>query len=221
MDLLRVALTFDAEHPSRRRCPPGIADKIVAELDRLAVRATFFIQGRWATAYPELALKIARAGHRIGNHSHFHAPVPALSDDGLRRDLETAEAAIRRISGVDPRPWFRCPFGAGHDDARLLAALATLGYRNVHWDIDGKDWAEDQTAGAVESTIVDGVLAHGDGAVVLMHTWPEPALTALPSIITRLRAGGASLVTVDAVIEPTETLIRGRWASSLGPRAAP
>ena len=28
---------------------------------------------------------------------------------------------------VDPRPWFRCPFGAGADDPRVLAAVMRLG----------------------------------------------------------------------------------------------
>src|SRR5205085_184691 len=116
MSELRVALTFDAEHPSRPLCPPGIAEQLLAVMDRLAVRATFFVQGRWATAYPSLALKMASAGHLIGNHSHFHAPMPSLRDEAMLTDLEEAEADIRRITGKDPRPWFRCPFGTGFDD---------------------------------------------------------------------------------------------------------
>ncbi len=199
MSELRVALTFDAEHPSRRQCPPGTAERILATLAASSVRATFFVQGRWATAYPEVARSIADDGHLIGNHSHSHAPMPDLSDQGLARDVEEAEQSIREVLGVDPRPWFRCPFGEGADDARVIDALASKGYRNIHWDVAVEDWDGDKLAASVENDVVDGVLRHGDGAVVLLHTWPAPTAEALPAILDRLAAAGARFVTVDEV----------------------
>ncbi len=36
-------------------------------------------------------------------------------------DVRAAERAIIATTGIDPRPWFRCPFGAGSDDPRVLA----------------------------------------------------------------------------------------------------
>lgn len=199
MSELRVALTFDAEHPSRRQCPPGAAEKILATLRERRVRATFFVQGRWATAYPEVARSIARDGHLVGNHSHSHAPMPDLSDAGLAHDIEEAERSIREIIGVDPRPWFRCPFGAGFDDGQVLEALAARGYRNIHWDVAVEDWDDDRRPDDVENGAVRGVLRHGDGAIVLLHTWPAPTVAALPKIIERLQAEGARFVAVDEV----------------------
>lgn len=199
MSELRVALTFDAEHPSRRQCPPGSAERILATLAASSVRATFFVQGRWATAYPVVARSIAGDGHLIGNHSHSHAPMPDLSDQGLARDVEEAERSIREVLGVDPRPWFRCPFGEGADDARVIHALASKGYRNIHWDVAVEDWDDDKLAANVENDVVDGVLRHGDGAVVLLHTWPAPTAESLPAILDRLAAAGARFVTVDEV----------------------
>lgn len=201
MSELRVALTFDAEHPSRRQCPPGAADEILAELAARRVVATFFLQGRWATAYPDRGRAIAQAGHLVGNHSNSHAPMPDLSDTGLRADVTGAEANIRRILGVDPRPWFRCPFGAGHDNPRVQAALVALGYRNIHWDVAAGDWEDEQTPAAVERAVVDGALAHGDNAIVLLHTWPAPTAVALPGIIEGLTSRGAQFVTVDAIVD--------------------
>ncbi|HSS37005.1 MAG TPA: polysaccharide deacetylase family protein, partial [Patescibacteria group bacterium] len=95
MDRLRIALTFDAEHPDRSRCRPGVQDEILEVLDRLAVRATFFIQGRWAEAYPGTAARIAAAGHLIGSHSYYHARLTLFSDAGLAADISAAETAIR------------------------------------------------------------------------------------------------------------------------------
>ena len=61
--------------------------------------------------------------------------------------------------GVDPRPWFRSPFGAGLADQGLNQILAHLGYRNVGWDVDGRDWEESRSAKGVEEALVAGVLA--------------------------------------------------------------
>jgi peptidoglycan/xylan/chitin deacetylase (PgdA/CDA1 family) len=198
---LRVALTFDAEHPSRRQCPPGAAAAIVATLAEHDVRASFFFQGRWVTAYPDLTRAIGRDGHLIGNHSHSHAPMPALSDQGLAAEIDMAEASIRNVLGVDPRPWFRCPFGAGADDPRVLEALATRGYRNVHWDVAASDWEDDRTAKGVENDVVDGVLKRGDGVIVLLHTWPEPTVGALGPLVERLRTAGCRFVSAAEVMD--------------------
>ena len=196
MNDFRVALTFDAEHPSRRQCPPGIAEQILLALHAHEAKATFFVQGRWATAYPDVARAIARAGHVIGNHSHSHAPMPDLSDRGMSVDIEEAESSIRRVTGADPRPWFRCPFGEGADDPRVLAVLAASGYRNIHWDVDASDWKDEQTATNVEKEIVNQALQRRDGVIVLLHSWPAPTLIALPRIIERLRSADARFITI-------------------------
>ena len=39
--------------------------------------------------------------------------------------------------------------------------------------------------------------AHGDGAVVLLHTWPDATADALPDVIDRLAAAGASWIGVE------------------------
>ncbi len=41
------------------------------------------MQGRWATANPALARRIADDGHLIGNHSQSHAPMDMLTDAGI------------------------------------------------------------------------------------------------------------------------------------------
>ena len=191
-----MALTFDAEHPSRRQCSPGVAEAILEVLADQGVPATFFVQGRWATAYPSLARSLAANGHLIGNHSHYHAPMPDLSDSGLASDIEEAEASIREVVGADPRPWFRCPFGEGHDDRRVLQTLTSHGYRNIHWHVAVSDWEDERQAAGVERDVVAGVLKRGSGTIVLLHTWPAPTASALPGIISRLREDGFLFVTV-------------------------
>ena len=198
---LRVALTFDAEHPDRPWCPPGNAERVLDTLAARGARATFFLQGRWAGSQPAAAKRIADEGHLVGHHSHYHARMPLLSDDGLASDLADGQEAVLRSTGVDPRPWFRCPFGAGADDPRVLAALERLGYRNVHWHVELEDWEPWRTGEAIATDAIEGVRAHGDGAVVLMHSWPGGTGEGIGPVIDGLRALGATFVTVDELEE--------------------
>jgi peptidoglycan/xylan/chitin deacetylase (PgdA/CDA1 family) len=195
----RVALTFDAEHPDRPLCPPGNAEKILDALAETGVVASFFLQGRWARSQPDVARRIADDGHLVGHHSQFHVRMPLLSDDGIRADVVEGARDILETTGADPKPWFRCPFGSGHDDPRVLSLLSELGYRNVHWHVELEDWEPWRTGEQVADDAVEAALAHGDGAVVLLHTWPSPAAEALPRILDRLGDAGARFVTLEAL----------------------
>jgi peptidoglycan/xylan/chitin deacetylase (PgdA/CDA1 family) len=194
-----VALTFDAEHPDRPNASVANADRNLEALAAADVQATFFVQGRWARSEPALLARIASEGHLVGNHSNYHARMTYLSDEGIRRDVREGEDAIRDVVGVDPRPWFRCPFGDGRDDPRVLGALAELGYREVGWDVELEDWEPWRAAAEIADDAVKGALAHGDGAIVLLHTWPGHTADAVPQILARLRAEGARFVPIDAV----------------------
>jgi peptidoglycan/xylan/chitin deacetylase (PgdA/CDA1 family) len=171
-----------------------------AILDVLADRrvpSTWFLQGRWVEAHPDLARRVAGDGHQIGNHSFYHARLPLLTSAGIRTDVASAERVIREIVGVDPRPWFRCPFAAGSDDRRVLAILHNLGYRDIRQDVVLEDWEPDRTGEAIAADALQLVPEAGDPAVVLFHAWPPGTLDALPVLIDGLRDGGATFVRID------------------------
>jgi peptidoglycan-N-acetylglucosamine deacetylase len=193
---MRVALTFDAEHPDRPGSDPATLDRILDALKGAAARSTFFLQGRWAQAHPDRARRIAGADHLIGSHSHFHARMPLLTDEGLRADIVQAGRAIREAAGVDPKPWFRCPWGHGARDARVLMALRRQGYRHVGWDVIAEDWEPSRPGEVVAGDVVAAVRAAADGAVVLLHAWPASAGEAVPRIVDDLRTESAEFVTV-------------------------
>jgi peptidoglycan/xylan/chitin deacetylase (PgdA/CDA1 family) len=195
----RVALTFDTEHPGRPY-PHGGTGAILDTLAAEGVTATFFLQGRWVRAHPAVAARIAGEGHVVANHSNHHAPMDALSDEWLRRDVARAEETIREFTGTDPRPWFRCPFGSGMDDPRVLAALAELGYEHVGWDVDPEDWQVERTPGDLVQRTLAGVRELGGAdAIVLLHGWPPATVAGLGALIGALRGEGAELVTVPAL----------------------
>jgi peptidoglycan/xylan/chitin deacetylase (PgdA/CDA1 family) len=199
---VKVALTFDAEHPDRPNCAPGTADAILDALAERAVRATFFMQGRWVEAYPATARRAARDGHLVASHSHHHAPMPLLGSDGVLRDVRAAERAIEAVTGADPRPWFRCPWGLGWDDPVVLDALAHAGYRHAGWNVEVHDWEPSRSPDHISDDVVRGVLhprsaATEEETIVLLHSWPEQNREAVPAIVDALLAAGAEFVGVD------------------------
>jgi peptidoglycan/xylan/chitin deacetylase (PgdA/CDA1 family) len=200
----RVALTVDAEHPDRPH-RPGVTEGLLDVLAARSVRSTWFLQGRWVEACPDVARRVAADGHLVGNHSFYHARLPLLHDDGLATDIRSAEAVIREIAGADPRPWFRSPFGAGSDDPRVLAVIAALGYRDVGADVVLEDWEPERTGPALVADALRLTPAVGDGAAVLLHGWPPGTLEALRDLIDGLRALGATFVRIDELERFTET----------------
>jgi peptidoglycan/xylan/chitin deacetylase (PgdA/CDA1 family) len=194
----RVALTFDAEHPDRPS-EDRVEERLLDALDQRSTVATFFIQGRWAEAYPSTARRIGESGHLVGSHSHYHARMALLTKAGLRSDIAAAERTIIDATGVSPRPWFRCPFGSGSGDQRVQSVVREAGYRHVGWHVIGRDWPSERTATEVEDAIVEGCLARGDGAVVLLHSWPDRTLGAIDGAIERLSGHGATFVRIDGL----------------------
>lgn len=193
---IRVALTIDTEHPDHPAAPGNLEAQLDA-LEQTGARASFFLQGRWAASHPAFARRIAERGHAIGNHSKSHAPMDMLTDEGIAASLSEAEQMIEQASGVNPRPWFRCPYGDGGDDARVLAAVDRAGYRHIGWDVDTTDWEPGRSPADLIVTVLDGVSRHGDGAIVLMHSWPDVTAAVLAELVARLRGQDARLVGVD------------------------
>jgi peptidoglycan-N-acetylglucosamine deacetylase len=158
-----------------------------AVLDVLAthgVVATFFLQGRWASANPRVAARIASDGHTVGSHSNAHVRMSRLSDQGIVAEVGESRERIMEVTGVDPTPFFRCPYGDGHDDPRVMATITDLGYRLVGWDVDPEDWNQVRDADDLVAAVETGLSAPSTRApIVLMHTWPAATPSAVQRVI--------------------------------------
>jgi peptidoglycan/xylan/chitin deacetylase (PgdA/CDA1 family) len=204
---IRAALTFDTEHHDRPNA--GRAELVLDALATAGIRATFFVQGRWAEAEPSVARAIVEAGHLVGSHGFYHARMSFLTDDGIRHDVTRAEGAIRDHAGVDPRPWFRLPFGDGASNDRVLAGISAAGYRHVGWHLDTQDWRETLTSEELERSIRDGVRDAGDGAVVLLHGWPAATPRAVERVLVAASTDGVRYVRIDELgVPPISTVPR-------------
>lgn len=184
-----VALTFD-DGPD-----PASTPHFLDELDRLHVRATFFVLGGRVARFPGLTRHIADRGHELAVHGWTHSrpwlPAPA-------RDVrETARAAlaVRETTGLRPR-WYRPPYGIL--TAGRWAAARHAGLRPVLWTAWGRDWTADATPASVRTTVTADL--RGGGTILLHDTdhacapnsW-QAALGALPGLLRVCQDAGWSV----------------------------
>lgn len=194
-----VALTFDAG---------ANADAVPSILATLAVEqitATFFLTGDFVTRYPDAARKIAAAGHRIGNHSMTHPSFAGLANTLIRHEILSAADSIRTVTGANPRPLFRFPFGSR--DAKALAEVNSLGYVAVRWTVDSLGWQGTMNGTRGVAFTIDRVLAAATpGEIVLMHVGSHPTdhsmldAEALPAVIAGLRQRGYAFTTLRSLL---------------------
>lgn len=203
---VRMALTFDAEHADHPAGPPEQVGQLLDVLQAAGVRATFFVQGRWAGSWPAVARRIAAEGHLVGLHCNSHVRYTWLTEAGVAADLAAGRSAVIEACGVDPAPWFRLPFGSGTRNPVLLGQLRAAGFTHVHWTVNSDDW--DPDGGSLVETVLAAAREATGPEIVLLHTWPERTAAGLPALLAGLRALGVELVTVDE-LDPARVGSRG------------
>ena len=193
-----VALTFDAGANA------DAVASILATLRNTGVPATFFLTGNFVRDFPASARSIAAGGYRIGNHTISHPYLTQKSDAAARNEILGAARQIKAVTGVNPAPLFRFPYGDVNSHA--IAIANHLGYVPVRWTVDTLGW-KGTSGGITTSTVISRVLAGlRPGEIVLMHVGSNPTdhstldAAALPRLITQLRARGYSFVTLSALV---------------------
>jgi peptidoglycan/xylan/chitin deacetylase (PgdA/CDA1 family) len=195
-----VALTFDAGANA-----DGVSS-ILATLSQKNVHATFFLKGNFATAYPDQSRAIVAAGHRVGDHSVTHPYFTKLTDAQIRDQVLGAQSQITSVTGSDPWPWFRFPYGDYNQ--HVLSVVNATGFVPIGWTVDTLGW-KGTSGGQSTQTVLSRVLANlGPGEIVLMHCGSGGVSAtdhstldadALPAVIDAVRARGYSFVTLDAL----------------------
>jgi peptidoglycan-N-acetylglucosamine deacetylase len=175
-----VHLTFD-DGPS-----PEWTPRVLELLARYRARATFFVLGSGAAAYPELVRQAFAAGHGIGNHTWSHRRLTGLDGDELAAEVSATSAAIQRATGVPVR-CLRPPYATV--DAASAARVKALGLHLVLWDVDTNDYL--RPGAAVIAGRVLGRVRSGD--VVLLHDGGgdrRQTVAALEPLLAALAARG-------------------------------
>jgi peptidoglycan/xylan/chitin deacetylase (PgdA/CDA1 family) len=154
-DTRAVALTFD----------DGPSEDTAAILDVLKeyrIKASFFMLGSRVEKFPELARRVAREGHDIGNHSSSHSIFLYQTAKKTKYELQRSQQIIRTATGVTPRI-ARPPCGVR--SPAYFAAARGLGLTTVQWTVAGMDWKP-----LSPSEIAENVLRSlQPGSIILLH----------------------------------------------------
>ncbi len=220
-----AALTFDIGAANLGGLP-----MVLKTLHRDHVASTFFLIGAWVSRFKAAAIQIVKSGAAIGDLSLDHEHFPRIPDYSMREQVLGAQTEIEKVTGAQPWPWFRFPFG-DHND-HTIAVVNSLGFASIGWTVDTLGWEGSSRGITVKSIIARVVNARRPGEIVLLH----PAATvdhsildarALPGIIKALRSYGYSFVTIDALrqaigfhVPPATVGIDGFGTPSYGSNAA-
>ena len=152
----RFALTFD-DGPSPHNTPA-----LLDLLARHGARATFFLLRGRVRRHPDVARRIAEAGHEIGVHGDLHVPAWWMPTSWVEADIRRASATIVAVTGVRPAH-YRAPFGLLRPGQ--AAAVRRLGLVPVLGDVYPRDHDFRRPA-----PITGRVLARlASGSIVILH----------------------------------------------------
>jgi len=186
-----IAISFD-DGP----CPPsnyGGTAAMLAKLDELNVKATFFVIGQNVRSNKTVAKAIFSGGHELGNHSDGYGSLGGSSIDAITANLDAASLVIRDITRKYPC-LFRAP-NLNHG-TNLSKVCEDRGMALI----DGSTHDDWGGTGHTPTSIKNSVLANPqDGGIILLHdnnTSNGDTLSALPDIINGLREKGFWIMTV-------------------------
>ena len=184
-----IALTFDDG-------PGPYTPGVLIALNRLHVKATFFVVGYQEHAFRTAMMAAIGRGHVIGDHTAGHRRLARLSPAEQYEEMLGPLHSLAQF-GL-PRPQlFRPPYGSYND--ATFDGLRRLGMLMVLWSVDSKDYERPGV-----QRIVDRVVAEArPGAIVLMHDGGgdrAQTIAAIPKIVKRLRAKHYRFVTVPRLL---------------------
>ena len=148
-----IHLTFDdGPHPIYT---PLILD-VLAWHD---ARATFFVTGMGATAYPEIIERIVGEGHTLANHTWNHEALDLLTGEEFDETILRTQRAL----GEHATPCIRPPYWRVND--QVYQRADRLGLRVVMGNVAPQDWRQ-PGAEVIANRIVGGA---APDAVVVLH----------------------------------------------------
>ncbi|WP_257205309.1 polysaccharide deacetylase family protein [Bacillus cereus] len=183
----QIALTYDAGEYTN--------DTILNVLQNHNIKSTFFLTGQFVEKHPNLAQRLVKDGHEIGNHSYSHPDFSKLSREDVINEISMCEKAIKEITGENCRPIFRPPYGSF--TIKTLKYIGEAGYRyNISWSLDTLDW-KNPPVNELTERILNNVR---NGDIVLLHLDGLSTASASDIVIPILKSKGFDLVTVSQLL---------------------
>jgi peptidoglycan/xylan/chitin deacetylase (PgdA/CDA1 family) len=194
-----VVLTFD-DGPW-----PGNTPAVLKALADECTTGIFFSIGKHATFHPEILKQVATAGHTVGSHTWSHANLnkKSMTEQQGIDEIEKGLSAVRMALGAQPAAFFRFP-----ELQHAPAMVNYLGTRNIaifSCDIDSFDFRA-RNPEQIVNTVMTKLDKQGKG-IILMHDFQKHTAEALPTLLSRLKAGGYKVVQMKGKA-PAQTLAK-------------
>jgi peptidoglycan/xylan/chitin deacetylase (PgdA/CDA1 family) len=185
----RVALTFHGQGPA------PMADALLAEAEKGGARVTVLAVGTWLEQYPQMAHRILRGGHDLGNHTMHHLDIAAMAGPAAYAEIAECARRLRTLTGSIGH-WFR-PSQTHFATPLIERQARKAGYQTcVSYDVDSLDYTDPGPA-AVVSTVLGSVRR---GSIVSMHLGHPGTVTALPAILQGLASRKLRPVTLTELL---------------------
>lgn len=169
--------------------PPNTL-RIMEELDKQAVQATFFVEGHRIAGHEEILRQMAAAGHHIGNHSFTHPDFSTLSPEACMEEVLRTDRALADVLGFHT-PLLRPPCGILPETHRRNFERA--GYQIILWSISVKDWLGPDAAAVAARTLE---FACADTVTAVYHDHVEWTPEVVSHIIPALQDMGYSILPI-------------------------
>ena len=187
-----VALTFHGDGS------PELAQALLAEAEKADARLTVLAVGQWLAQYPQMAERVLKGGHELGNHTENHLDIDAMSESQAYEEIERCAQRLEQLTGSRGR-WFR-QSQAQHASTSVRAAATRAGYGTLlSYDLDPLDYTDPGTT-AIERNVLTRIRG---GDVVSMHLGHPETVTALPVILAGLSARGLRALTASELFPPS------------------
>jgi len=161
------------------------------------VKATYFLVGEMAQAYPSIVRRIYNAGHTIGTHSQNHPfAFQRLSEQKFERQVDLGIASVGTALGDSKAlsPFFRIP-GLGRTN-KIESYLASKSLVTWSADVVADDWKRIGAREIVRRAMRR--LEARDRGILLLHDIHPATVTALPMLLKELKDHGYHVVQVVA-----------------------
>jgi peptidoglycan/xylan/chitin deacetylase (PgdA/CDA1 family) len=172
------------------------SNQILDILASQCVKATYFLVGEMARAFPATVRRIYEEGHTIGTHSEHHPTrFGQLPVEKMRHEIDWGISDVSAALGDSKylAPFFRIP-GLARSDL-VESELAARGLTIFSSDTDADDWHHRISGQQIIALAMGRLEARGKG-MLLLHDIHPVTVAALPGLLKELKDKGFHIVQV-------------------------
>lgn len=186
-----VLTVDDGPHPATTR-------QLLAVLRTYCVKATFFLTGQHALAYPDLVKEISAEGHAIGSHSFRHPDLAKLTEAEILAEMRQGREAVGRAAYGERHAkggplLIRLPGSNNTSPYPPLGVIKELqrdGLTIAGCDLSPQDWRNSPPQESY-NRLFHAIHDHG---VIVFHDGQSNTIALLPMVLDELGRRGARIV---------------------------